>query len=36
MEPGAEKSVEVRATLIDDVEVEDEYIESHYMKPHWT
>ena len=29
-----ERPVEVRMTLIDEVAVEEEYAESHYMRPH--
>ena len=30
-----EKPAEVRAALLDDMVVEDEFCDSHYMKPHW-
>ena len=29
-----EKLVEVRMMLIDEMVVEDEYVDSHYMRPH--
>ena len=30
-----EKLVDVKATHIDEVVAEEEYAESHYMRPHW-
>ena len=33
-EPEPEKPVEVRAALLDEVAVENEFTQSHYMKPH--
>ena len=35
IEAEPEKLVEVRATLLNEVAVEDGFTESHYMKPHW-
>ena len=35
LESESEKPVEVRMALIDEVAIEDEYAESHYMRPHW-
>ena len=34
MKPDAEKSVEVRAALLDEMAAEDELAESPYTKPH--
>ena len=35
IEPENEKSVKVKATLIDKMAVEEEFADSHYIKPHW-
>ena len=34
MELEPEKPVEVRATILDKMAVEDEFFDNHYMKPH--
>ena len=34
-EPESEKPVEVKATHIDELAREDEFLDSHYMRPHW-
>ena len=31
----SEKSVEVKAAHIEDMVMEDKYVKSYYMRPHW-
>ena len=34
-EPENEKRIYIRATIIDEVAVEEDYADNHYMRPHW-